>query len=306
MVKSSVGSNLYTYDAAPTVPPISAKPDQRLLINNQLPGQLLVSTPSSTLTTMASPTTFIVGLSGLSSTGKTTLSRLLRSLIPSSFILHQDDFYHPDGAIPLHAGGLQDWDCAGSINWEYLCRVLDSVHEFGALPADLKSLQDDSPVGAEPEQKLVSPETMRRLKKRLDDNIRADVRVAILDGFLMLHRDSPVEERMDVKVLLRVPHETAKQRREARNGYVTIEGFWTDPPGYFDKIVWPNYVDEHKYLFVDGDVEGRLTSEAEEKRRIHTPESLDASMEETLEWAVNILISELKLKLASASSPSSL
>jgi hypothetical protein len=28
-------------------------------------------------------------------------------------------------------------------------------------------------------------------------------------------------------------------RREARTGYTTIEGWWADPPGYVDKIVWP-------------------------------------------------------------------
>ncbi len=30
------------------------------------------------------------------------------------------------------------------------------------------------------------------------------------------------------------------------------------PPGYVDKIVWPNYVDAHKWLFENDDVEGKL------------------------------------------------
>lgn len=38
----------------------------------------------------------IIGISGASSSGKTTLARLLRDIFPNSFILHQDDFYRPE------------------------------------------------------------------------------------------------------------------------------------------------------------------------------------------------------------------
>ena len=45
---------------------------------------------------MAAQKAVIVGISGRSSSGKTTLARLLRDIFPSTFILHQDDFYKPD------------------------------------------------------------------------------------------------------------------------------------------------------------------------------------------------------------------
>jgi uridine kinase len=43
-------------------------------------------------------TTIIIGLSGPSSSGKTTLARLLRTIFGlfGAFILHEDDFYYPD------------------------------------------------------------------------------------------------------------------------------------------------------------------------------------------------------------------
>jgi nicotinamide/nicotinate riboside kinase len=44
----------------------------------------------------AKPECFMVGLSGCSSSGKTTLARLLRDIFPNAFILHQDDFYKPE------------------------------------------------------------------------------------------------------------------------------------------------------------------------------------------------------------------
>lgn len=45
--------------------------------------------------------TIIIGLSGPSSSGKTTLARLLRSVFAlenkiRTFIIHEDDFYLPD------------------------------------------------------------------------------------------------------------------------------------------------------------------------------------------------------------------
>jgi nicotinamide/nicotinate riboside kinase len=40
-----------------------------------------------------------------------------------------------------------------------------------------------------------------------------------------------IRSLFDTKLFLRTSYETAKKRREARSGYVTIEGFWEDPPG---------------------------------------------------------------------------
>ncbi|CAM1509466.1 Fc.00g032050.m01.CDS01 [Cosmosporella sp. VM-42] len=45
---------------------------------------------------MAGKKALIVALSGCSSSGKTTLARLLRDIFPNTFILHQDDFYKPE------------------------------------------------------------------------------------------------------------------------------------------------------------------------------------------------------------------
>jgi nicotinamide/nicotinate riboside kinase len=38
----------------------------------------------------------IVGISGASCSGKTTLARLLRDIFPNSFVIHEDDFYKPE------------------------------------------------------------------------------------------------------------------------------------------------------------------------------------------------------------------
>jgi nicotinamide/nicotinate riboside kinase len=108
-----------------------------------------------------------------------------------------------------------------------------------------------------------------------------------------------IQKHMDIKLFLRVSYAKAKLRREARSGYATIEGFWEDPPGYVEKIVWPNYVHEHQWMFEDGDVEGKLRDDvlAEWKINAQVDKGPDVDMETTLKWAVETLMRELeKLK----------
>jgi nicotinamide/nicotinate riboside kinase len=107
---------------------------------------------------------------------------------------------------------------------------------------------------------------------------------------------------------LRVSYAKAKQRREARTGYVTLEGFWEDPPGYVDKVVWPNYVRDHETLFEDGDVEGRVKRSVCEEMGLRVIDEkevdddvegrkegngVDRDLAQVLEWIVDVLMEEL-------------
>ncbi|KAF3933340.1 hypothetical protein ABW19_dt0202700 [Dactylella cylindrospora] len=117
-------------------------------------------------------------------------------------------------------------------------------------------------------------------------------KVVIVDGFLLFGVGVPEElkREFDVKFMIRTPYEKAKRRREERAGYTTMEGFWHDPPGYFEFLVWPAYVKQHSYLFKDGDMDtGTLTQEALDSG-IRTPAKTDQTLMETLEWAVGALV----------------
>lgn len=105
-----------------------------------------------------------------------------------------------------------------------------------------------------------------------------------------------IQSNLDLKLFVRASYAKAKARREARDGYVTIEGFWTDPPGYVDKIVWPNYVEEHAWMFEGGDVEGMFKADALHQEGIKAFEgaNVDSDMEEVLGWMVNVVIEELR------------
>jgi len=241
-----------------------------------------------------SPEAITIGISGLSSSGKTTLSRLLCRIFPNTFILHQDDFYVADSAIPIH-NGLADWDCLESIDYTSMARAIQHIRSTGKLPEGLKSIENQNPVG----KPIVKKELVEELENKVKVAGVAGVlekvgrKIAVVDGFLLFHEGSEVEELFDVRILLRAPYEKAKQRREARN-YATIEGWWEDPPGYFDKIVWPSYVQAHKSLFVNDDITGVLKPEVVENRRIRTVPDMELPMEQVLRWAVDLLIDEVK------------
>jgi nicotinamide/nicotinate riboside kinase len=128
---------------------------------------------------------------------------------------------------------------------------------------------------------------VERLKQKVSTLGLEHVRVAIVDGFLLYSQDMvAVRDTFDLKLFLRTDYETAKKRREARSGYVTLEGFWADPPGYVDKIVWPNYVNDHKYLFHDGKVEGNINEKVVDDLGIDVmPSENQGDLSACLEWA---------------------
>ena len=69
---------------------------------------------------------------------------------------------------------------------------------------------------------------------------------------------------------------------------------WTEQPGYFDKIVWPNYVEEHGWMFEGGDVDGRVKRDVVREKEIEVlNERAEGEMEATVKWAVECLIRNL-------------
>jgi len=112
----------------------------------------------------------------------------------------------------------------------------------------------------------------------------------------------------------------AKYRRENRGGYETQEGLsfvfvfvftiyssrfhtdhnvsiwidhWEDPAGYFEHLVWPAYIGQHKHLFVNEDAtEGLLTEEAK-KDNLVTQADMDMTLEDSMRWAVDIVMKSL-------------
>ncbi len=252
--------------------------------------------------TSSSPSTappLLVALSGPSSCGKTTLARLLARIFPSTSILHADDYYLPDSEIPIHRG-VQDWDCAEAINISKLENALQRVkHGEGVeeVRDGVASMEIPEGEGEEVQWKEVVGR-LREDMERWAEAMRAEKgegwrprRLVIVDGFLLLGPSvQSIRALFDVKVLLRSRYEDSKRRREARSGYTTLEGWWEDPPSYFDEIVWPSYVKQHGFLFEGGDVQASVREDVAGMEGIEVvPGMGQRSLKETLDWAVGIV-----------------
>ncbi|KAI0131276.1 P-loop containing nucleoside triphosphate hydrolase protein [Daldinia grandis] len=248
---------------------------------------------------------FIVGISGASSSGKTTLARLLRDVFPNTFVLHEDDFYRPETELP-YKEGLLDWDCAEAINIPDMKRALEHIRAHGTFPPFVDSKEDQNSIGTCPVPAAAITAAAAQVSSWLQPGQpghailqASSLRICLLDGFLLYA--APLEAGgipglLDAKLLLLVSKGRATQRRARRDGYVTLEGFWADPPGYVEKVVWPNYAAGHGGLFVGGDVEGELDAGVLAEKGIvaQVGAGLDVDMEVTFRWAVDTLMRELE------------
>ncbi|KAI9757479.1 MAG: ribosylnicotinamide kinase [Lichina confinis] len=262
----------------------------------------------------------VVGVSGPSSSGKTTLSRALRDLFESAgvptVLVHEDDFYLDEQSLPFTPSGQRDWDSASSLNLPSLVDTLQYIRSHdGVLPPELHSIEDQQNASAL--SMLDVPSSVKKFLRHriLESSVPlSHTRLAILDGFLLYGEPvAAIAAEVDVKLFLRTDYTTVKTRREKRGGYVTrlsaaagedvrhadtqgheqldarrdivgdgttmsngntavSTGYWVDPPGYFDEVVWPNYIRDHAFLFKNGNVEGNLDHDGVERDAIHAME----------------------------------
>ena len=154
--------------------------------------------------------------------------------------------------------GHRDWDCAAALDIPGLISTLDHLKINGTLPTSLISKEDQNEAGYHGVPDAVLEELKGETRTWVEQLGKPISKLIIIDGFLLFGKSvtSTVGVKFDSKILLRVRYKDAKDRREARKGYVTLEGFWEDPAGYVDDVVWPGYMEEHGYLFKGGDVDG--------------------------------------------------
>lgn len=172
---------------------------------------------------------------------------------------------------------MKDWDCVGAVEWGALEGELRGLKERGGQGKGDKG--DGEEGEGEGEERVrqgnfegetvmdgvhgvkgISEGVIRQLRSEVEswDATLKTRPLILLDGFLLLGLNVPssLKSLFDIKILLRASYKEAKERRERRNGYVTLEGFWKDPEGYFEEVVWPGFVREHAWVFEGGDVEG--------------------------------------------------
>lgn len=226
--------------------------------------------------------TILIGISGPSSSGKTTVAKNLMQLLGCK-ILHQDDFYLPDDQIPIDpVTKEQNWDHPDAIDFEKFKRHIRAIKSGDVL-------LDEKVDNLEPDISLkLLPTQIEILKTKEEINyILTRVSIVLVDGFMLFH-DPDLSALFDLKLFYYSDHDCLKTRRSKRKGYSTVAGFWVDPPNYFDDYVWPAYVKFHRHLFQNNDVNTDLNDYALNILKLHGFKNDDNTLVQTMvQWSID-------------------
>lgn len=243
---------------------------------------------------------FVLGISGPSSAGKTTLAHLLARVFSPSvqLLLHGDDFCKDLSLLPNYNGYL-DADGPAGVDFENLIETLDYVKANGGQPPkNFKSWQSDVFPGHKASAlQMISQDMLKRLSDKVSAQLKdAKYSIVITEGFLLYHM-ADIRTRLDGKLFIRLNHQEAKRRRLTRPSYGTEakEGEFWKTEDYFEKMVWRNYVQQHADLFEDGNVEGNMNGKMCSERGIAMQGGMNMELGQTLNWAVDNIISLLKI-----------
>lgn len=165
----------------------------------------------------ASPTKhLIVGITGVSCGGKTTMAKaFLKWLGDLGVTICQDDYYYPAETLPINPiTNFREFDEPESVN-------------MGNIVRDIKQWKADKE--AEEEQ--------MRLEGRSEDEVLPSV--LVVEG-TMIFTCPEILELCDLRYMIHVDFKTAEYRRSLRNYPIP------DPPGIVSDNIWPKYLKHRK------------------------------------------------------------
>lgn len=231
----------------------------------------------------------LIALSGPSSSGKSTTAKALHKLFKGSKVVHLDDFYFPDDEIPVDPKtNEQNWDCSDAIDFEKFADYINGLKSNKTLTAQIDSLEDEADLQLSREEINHFSYVINSYKHVLNDKV-----IVFVDGFMLYH-DDKISSLFDIRLFFHAKYETLKTRRKSRAGYNTVGGFWVDPPEYFSRMVWPEYIKSHRHLFEKEDVNLKLNSHAKDDLELYDIQNEDLSLHDLIDLSLKIILDKLE------------
>lgn len=173
----------------------------------------------------------VVGISGVTCGGKTTLATQLHNILPNSTIFTQDDYFR-DVDDPMHVWVPElnhiNYDILSSLNMDKMMNdVLKFIHDNNLVQIPSKKTETFK-------NKIQSNGI-----DKLPDNIKNRTHILIIDGFTIFNYKK-WGYLFNLKYFFTLDKEECYKRRTKRV---------YDPPdcpGYFEKVAWPEYLKNKK------------------------------------------------------------
>ncbi|XP_044269254.1 nicotinamide riboside kinase 1 [Tribolium madens] len=183
----------------------------------------------------------IIGISGVTCGGKTTLANELNQLLPKSKLISQDDYFL-DVDDPRHIWISElnhiNFDILSSLDME---KMDHDIHEMIRNKKRLESSNTKT-------NGLKKIRSSEELKNTTIEKInRTGLEVLILEGFSIFNY-KPLRELFHLKYFFTLPKDECFTRREQR----VYEP--PDCPGYFELCAWPEHIKQKEE--VENEVEG--------------------------------------------------
>ncbi|KAF2904634.1 hypothetical protein ILUMI_01540 [Ignelater luminosus] len=176
----------------------------------------------------------IIGVSGVTCGGKTTLSTELNKMIPSSIMISQDDYFlDVDDSRHTWIPELNhiNFDITSSLDMDKMYNDIMNLIKTKENVYMNKDVCDTKTNSLSTELTNVTELTKLLCKKVQEVNVR----ILILEGFCIFNH-SPVADLCCLKYYFTLTRDECYKRR--------IKRVYEPPdcPGYFEKCVWPEYL----------------------------------------------------------------
>lgn len=163
----------------------------------------------------------VVGISGATCSGKSTLAHKLHATFHQSVIICQDDYF-----FPLDSPSHVKVEALGHLNWEIMTAL-----DMSTMRSDVHKILSQDP------SCVVLPPKAKRSEEKISQigMQRNSPFLLILEGFLLFN-DQTLSNLCDLRYYLTLTRDQCWDRRRVRVYDPP------DVPGYFDLVVWPEYL----------------------------------------------------------------
>lgn len=171
----------------------------------------------------------ILGISGATCGGKTTIANKLIEIFTNGRVISQDNYFLPvDDDRHVWIPELNH------INFDILTSLdMDKMHEDIEAVASNSTCHEDTNLSNHAE---LVPLTSNLSRKELVEKLaQKKLRILIVEGFCIFYH-KPIESLCDLKYFITLNKEECYKRRMQR----VYEP--PDCPGYFENCVWPEYL----------------------------------------------------------------